>query len=114
MVCIMAGSYAEAKHRKQSVVAIGLTYGRGDFDESDTIAKFIEPDPEGLSQLHGRTEGIVKRFLREPDVWALIQTVAEVLSRDGTIDGEHALLRDIDGWRAFDPNFWPARRGSLS
>ena len=103
MVCSLTGPYAEARHRKRSRAAIALTYGTNDFNEANEIAARIEPDPERCEHLHQRVDRIVQKLLREPEVWCQIQAVANVLFRDGRIEGDHALLRRIDRRCDLDP-----------
>ena len=103
MVCSLAGPYAEARHRKISADAVALSYGTDDFNGADEIATHIEPDPKRCEHLHQRVERIVRKFLREPEVWCQIQAVADVLFRDGRIGGDHILLPRIDRRRDLDP-----------
>jgi hypothetical protein len=96
MISTWAGPYAEAKHRRRS--PFYLMFGE-DEKEARNIANFIEPAEDKREALRDRVEDIVRRFLREPSVWARIQAIAEVLVRERAIDFDHPLVRDIAQWQ---------------
>ena len=97
LICSLAGPYAEARHRRCSCLAVILGGGSEDWDEAKAIAAYIKPDDP--TSVLDRAERIVRAFLRERDAWGQITALADNLLRHGRIDGSHAAVRDIEGWR---------------
>jgi len=94
MMCILAGTYAEARYRRKSVVECTLYGGRGDYEAALDIATAMGFD-DGAKRhaLMRQVERDIKAFIGMPEIRRQIEIVADVLMRDGYIDG--ALAADI-------------------
>jgi hypothetical protein len=92
MLCCYAGCFAEARYRRTSVVKCAVRGGQVDFYMAKDFADELEGDATQRRGLILGVEREVRRFIRQPDVWQQIEAVADVLVREGYIDGEHPLL----------------------
>jgi hypothetical protein len=99
IICSYAGPWVEARRRRKSVAAVMLSGGNDDAEEIESILTWLAPGNEVRKQLVLRCLRIVKSFLREPGIWQQVEAVANLLIRDGTVEGDHTLLADITGMR---------------
>jgi hypothetical protein len=100
MICTAAGAYAERRYRRGTGTHASW---EGDHERLEEIDYFVRCYPRGYRDHYAYAVRSACRFIREPKVWAKVEAVADVLMRDGIIEGDHSLLRDIEGWRPLRP-----------
>jgi hypothetical protein len=117
LIMTLAGPLVEARRARWSFNAVMFGGGSADMEAALRIAEWVAPEwqvdagsPDSGALLNTAIKA-TRKFLREPGIWDQIEAVADVLMRDGIIEGDHSLLRDIEGWRPLpEALVSPARR----
>jgi hypothetical protein len=89
LICTMAGGVVDIRR--------GRDVSGAAMDASEALAlarRFWEREEDARTVLK-EASAATTAFVAEPEVWAQITTVADVLIKDGRIEGAHPLLRNI-------------------
>lgn len=91
----LAGPFAEARYTRRKAATVMLTNGIGDVQDANAVATFLAGDDKTVAQdiLNHATERAQVLVRRD---WQKIVAVAEKLASKGVIQGDDALLQDIE------------------
>jgi hypothetical protein len=85
IVISLAGCAAERRHRKISLAAALLDYGRNDHEKALAVAQFIAKDEEDQNWLLELAIDEAQRFVRLPLIWGAINGLADLVQERGRI-----------------------------
>jgi hypothetical protein len=103
MVVCFAGPYAQARYTRRSAFETVFVGGKQDYRNAELVARCAFGD-DHQAHMERATEA-AREFVRRPDVWAQITTVANILSVKGYMKGTHPELVRIQ--RSADAQIWP-------
>ncbi len=107
IVISLAGSAAERRHRKISIAAALLDYGRNDYEKALAVAAFIADDDDDETRLLDLSLKEARRFVRMPVIWGAINGLADLVQKHRRITMGSRSVKAV-----VDPVLWLRDRNS--
>jgi hypothetical protein len=97
-VICYAGPYAEARHRKRTATSILIFKGGyGDLEDAERAIKFVADDENDETALHEAAEAEANDFIRDREIWAAINGLADLLQARGKVEFDEPDVQAIVG-----------------